>query len=1016
MKNLNRIISLALILALCASVLSSCFIFAKNPDNGGDNSDVTDPDGSGDNNDGESGGNTDGGNDGGNTDGGNNGGSTGGDDTGNNPDDGNGDETVDYTTYFDSRQSVLLIGQSNMAGRGFAEDVEAIEDDRILMMNASKEWVKMKEPIHFDKSAAGVGLAASFAKAFVDTFDCEIGLIPAAMGGTTIGEWAVDGDLYNNALAMAKEAQKTSEICAILWHQGESNRSNHSTYADKLEVILDSLISELGLDADKVVIITGELREISTNVSQRETFHAQLAKLADCYKNYGVADADGLTINEDKIHFDAPSLRVFGYRYFNIFKTLVTGDAYDFVDDRNHYYVGAENDPNPNNSGILDRPSTGGDSGNVGGDVTDQNRVEIEGTIVADTYVSSGEYANNNNASKTYVGAYKNASRPIFKFSFANILSDPGFQANKNNGKVEFTFTFVKGAENVTATTTASAYGFLPGTGVSDADFTKLTWNNCKADAEYAGLYRGDATFVYKDKALSDIDVRKTDTYITFILNYSDVEKFICTEEGDYYGYAVMGFDFNASGVQYASMENKTYGIPKIDFVYGGEYANGSVTSVFDVIAADPKAELYFVGKSNKDALSYAIGEEMTFDIALYADGEKVSAPYFYYTVEGEDGQTKTEGYVDGKDGTLTVKGKMSKPGTLRVTVFVCDENKTVLTKGNSSLHMLNRNNVKENLCFRGGAVAGFEDIKPAASAPDDLEEYWSAIVASCYEGDIKLQRFEELNVADYDESCATTHKLYLVEIYIGEGEFATGYLSYPIGEGKLRLKASFVSYGNTKKPKPAFSGDAAQFAICAHSYHLDDPNAAAPEDYGFDLTENQDRDTVYFKGMLIRNIMATRFLKAFIGDSSYGSITFNGETLAPFGRWQKGDAFVVDGGSQAAFQSLAITALDKDVTRASIALTWFCDLGGDNIGRFEGWNPEYTDALMYYDCCSLATLIGESVEVSISGAGLGDTTSEPTGIIALYNTLNCTASLRMYQNRSHTYNPPVTDTFEISK
>ncbi|MBR5144798.1 MAG: acetylxylan esterase, partial [Clostridia bacterium] len=301
-------------------------------------------------------------------------------------------------------------------------------------------------------------------------------------------------------------------------------------------------------------------------------------------------------------------------------------------------------------------------------------------------------------------------------------------------------------------------------------------------------------------------------------------------------------------------------------------------------------------------------------------------------------------------------------------------------------------------------------------SAPSDLESYWSGIVADCYTGDINLIRFEELNVADYNESKVATHKLYLVEIDVGGGEFATGYLSVPVDGEKIRLKATFVSYGNTKKPKPAFTSDAAVFTICAHSYHLDDPNAAAPDGYGFDLTENQNRDTVYFKNMFIRNIMATRFLKAYIGDNSYGNITLNGETLAPLGRWAKGDNFTVDGGSQAGFQALAITALDKDVTKASIALTWFCDIGGENLGRFDGWNPEYTDALMYYDCCTLATLIGEGVEVSISAAGLGDTTSEPTGIIALYNALNCTVSLKMYQNRSHTYNPPVADFYTVSK
>ena len=1001
MKKISKIISIVLVLVMCLSAFASCKPDKGNTGDGGN----------------EQGGNTDGGNDNGNTDGGNNNGNTddgnnnGNTDGGNN--NGNTDGGNDETKYFEGRQSVLLIGQSNMAGRGFAEDVDPISDDRILMINQSNEWVKMEEPIHFDKSAAGVGLAASFAKAFVDTFDCELGLIPGAFGGTSISDWAVGGTYYNRALEMAKAAQQDSEICAILWHQGESNRNNHSTYAEKLKVILDSFIEDLGLDADKVIIITGELRETSSNPSQRDTFHAQLNMLSDVYAKYGVADADGLTINEDRIHFDAPSLRLFGYRYFNIFKTLVTGQSFDFVDNRDHYYVGAENDPNPNNSGILDRPSGSGDSGgDIGGGEVPADRIEIEGTIEADTYINSTSKDNPGNQ-KDYIGANKNASRPIIKLNFSNILSDPGFDANKNIGKVEVTFEFVDGASSITAETTASVYGFLPGEGVTDADFSKLTWNSCKREGDYPGLYRGDATFVYKDKALADVNVRKTDTHITFILDYADVKQFICFDEGDNYGIAIMGFDFNASGIKYASIESTTHDIPRLDFVYGGD--NGGLADVFDAVMDDPDTELCFAGYPNKDALTYAVGEEMVFDIFLMANGEVVSAPYFYYTVEGEDGQTKTEGYVDGSKGYLTVKGSMSKPGTLRVTVYVCDANKEIQTKSNSSLKVVNSNGGKETLCFRGGAVAGFEEIKSYGSAPADLDEYWSEIVADCYEGDIKLLRFEELDVADYNTDKVSTHKLYLVEIEC-EGGFVTGYLSVPVDGEKIRLKASFVSYGNTKKPKPAFTSDAAVFAICAHSYHLDDVNAAAPEDYGFDITENQNRDTVYFRNMFIRNIVAARFLKAYIGDVSFGRIVFNGETVAPLGRWAKGDNFTVDGGSQAGFQAIAITALDKDVTRASVALTWFCDIGGELIGRFDGWNPEYTDALMYYDCCSLATLIGKDVEVSISAAGLGDTTSEPSGIISLYNALDCTVSLTMYQNRSHTYNPPIGEAYKISK
>ena len=253
MKNLFRIISLALILSMLVTTMSSCFLFGSTPDDnvseGGENNDNE----SGGNNGGNSNDNTgNGGND--NTgDGGNdNTGDGGNDNTGDGGNDNTGDEE---TVYFTGRQSVLLIGQSNMAGRGFAEDVEAISDDRIFMLNQSNQWVKMQEPIHYDKSAAGIGLAASFAKGFVDTFDCEIGLIPAAMGGTSISDWKVGGAYYNDAITRAKAAQKDSEICAILWHQGESNRSSHSTYAEKLEVILDAMIEELGLDKNKIVII-----------------------------------------------------------------------------------------------------------------------------------------------------------------------------------------------------------------------------------------------------------------------------------------------------------------------------------------------------------------------------------------------------------------------------------------------------------------------------------------------------------------------------------------------------------------------------------------------------------------------------------------------------------------------------------------------------------------------------------------------------------------------------------------
>lgn len=256
------------------------------------------------------------------------------------------DALISDANVFNKMQSVLLIGQSNMSGRGDLSEVAKIYDERIFMLRDAG-WVTMQEPIH-TAGRAGAGIGASFAKAFVETFNCNLGLIPAAVGGTSLEEWSVDGytdadgklwTLYADAIAAAKRAQETSEICAILWHQGESNQ-NDPQYAEKLQVIFDAMIEELGLDKDKIVIITGELFGTRSDAVHK----GELEELGKHYTNYGIAESDGLTVFDVTTHFDAPSLRVFGYRYFDIFYNCITGKHYDFVDDPDHYRVSGSDD------------------------------------------------------------------------------------------------------------------------------------------------------------------------------------------------------------------------------------------------------------------------------------------------------------------------------------------------------------------------------------------------------------------------------------------------------------------------------------------------------------------------------------------------------------------------------------------------------------------------------------------------------------------------------------------------
>ena len=131
----------------------------------------------------------------------------------------------------------LLIGQSNMAGRGVVEEQDRVPIPRVFMLNKAMEWVPAVDPVHFDKpDIAGVGLARSFGKTLAFAApDASIGLIPAAFGGTSLDEWKVGGKLYEEAVRRAKFAMRSGKLRGILWHQGEADAGKKETAASYRE-------------------------------------------------------------------------------------------------------------------------------------------------------------------------------------------------------------------------------------------------------------------------------------------------------------------------------------------------------------------------------------------------------------------------------------------------------------------------------------------------------------------------------------------------------------------------------------------------------------------------------------------------------------------------------------------------------------------------------------------------------------------------------------------------------------
>jgi hypothetical protein len=215
--------------------------------------------------------------------------------------------------------SFLLIGQSNMAGRGRLSEVEPIENSQIFMFREGN-WVTAQEPIHTDKpDLAGIGLGMSFADELNRKSSKQIGLIPCAFGGTSLEEWHKGGDLYLNAVNSTKEALRNSTLKGILWHQGESDSDRIDTaesYKDRFMSFINSLMEDIG--ALNIPIVLGELGEFLAEFSECSYYqivNEQLADIARENKNFTFVSARDLTDNGDFLHFNAKSLREFGMRY-----------------------------------------------------------------------------------------------------------------------------------------------------------------------------------------------------------------------------------------------------------------------------------------------------------------------------------------------------------------------------------------------------------------------------------------------------------------------------------------------------------------------------------------------------------------------------------------------------------------------------------------------------------------------------------------------------------------------------
>ena len=230
-------------------------------------------------------------------------------------------------------QLYLLIGQSNMAGRGPVEAQDTVPNRHVLRLNPTGQWEVAQDPIHFDKPMAAVGPGLTFGRlmAAPDT-TVTIGLIPCAVGGSGIDAWmpgAYFADTkthpYDDALTRARTAMQTGMLAGIIWHQGEtdSNFEKSIVYGAKLKALIKQL--RIDLHTPTVPFVAGQLPDFQINKPASDgrlqvndaavRINQALTSLPKEVANYAYITVEGTADIGDHTHFNAASARLLGQRY-----------------------------------------------------------------------------------------------------------------------------------------------------------------------------------------------------------------------------------------------------------------------------------------------------------------------------------------------------------------------------------------------------------------------------------------------------------------------------------------------------------------------------------------------------------------------------------------------------------------------------------------------------------------------------------------------------------------------------
>lgn len=238
----------------------------------------------------------------------------------------------------------LCLGQSNMEGNARIEEQDrGYVDPRFRLLSAvdcpdlgriQGDWYTAEPPLA--RCNTGLTPVDYFGRTMVQNLpeNVRVAVVMVAIGGCkielfdeenyrsyveTAPEWmknmidSYGGNPYARLVELAKTAQKEGVIKGILLHQGESNTGD-AEWPAKVKGVYDNLLSDLGLEADSVPLLAGEVVHADQG-GVCASMNDIIRKLPQTIPNAYVIPSSGCAVAGDNLHFSAAGYRQLGRRY-----------------------------------------------------------------------------------------------------------------------------------------------------------------------------------------------------------------------------------------------------------------------------------------------------------------------------------------------------------------------------------------------------------------------------------------------------------------------------------------------------------------------------------------------------------------------------------------------------------------------------------------------------------------------------------------------------------------------------